>query len=330
MIYVANIENAIPDPNLFGTKASNLIQMIKSGVNIPIGLIVNTDAYYKFLEDSNIKQKIHQLLINEYNAKDVIVLSKKITKHLLKPNIPDEIKSEINISFNAICENLGQNTSFSVRSSATIEDTNLYSFAGQADSYLNLKTSEEIMQGIKNCWVSLFSPNALLYMLQIRKKGVSISLGDLGIAVIIQKMIKSQISGVLFTSNVINNSENEMFINSTWGLGDTITNNLVIPDMIILSKKTFSIVKYIIGDKEKTSIPKPNGSSTILIPTEQVLRLKHSLNESQLYKLYNLGLQLEQYFKSPQDIEWAIENDVLYILQSRPITTLKPRSNKYL
>jgi pyruvate,water dikinase len=107
-------------------------------------------------------------------------------------------------------------------------------------------------------------------MLKMRQKGNSISLNNVEIAVIIQKMINHQVSGVLFTVNVINNSENEMLINSTWGLGDTITSSLIIPDMIILRKKQFSIIKCVIGNKKKTSIPKFEGSSTILIPTKKI------------------------------------------------------------
>jgi len=142
-------------------------------------------------------------------------------------------------------------------------------------------------------------------------------------AVIIQKMVNSQISGVLFTINVINNAKNEMLINSTWGLGETITNSSIIPDLIILSKEKFSIIKYIIGEKEKTSILSPEGNSTILIPTRQPLKEQYSLNKTELVTLYNLGLKLEKLFNYPQDIEWAIENNVVYTLQSRPITTFR-------
>ena len=157
----------------------------------------------------------------------------------------------------------------------------------------------------------------------MRKTHTKLSLLDLEMAVIVQKMLKSQISGVLFTANIINNNRNEIFINSTWGLGDAITNNIVIPDTIIMEKKRFSIKKCVLGKKEKTSISNPEGSSTILIPTKQAFKEKCSLNKSQLGELHNLGLRVEAYFGYPQDIEWAIENNIIYILQTRPITTLR-------
>jgi pyruvate,water dikinase len=142
-------------------------------------------------------------------------------------------------------------------------------------------------------------------------------------AVVIQKMVNADISGVLFTANVINNNWDELMINSTWGLGETIANNTIIPDMFILHKKKFEILKCVIGTKEKKSIRNPEGPHTILIDTETNDRKSCSLNEKQLKKLYNLALKLENVFNFPQDIEWAIENDILYTLQSRPITTLK-------
>lgn len=113
-----------------------------------------------------------------------------------------------------------------------------------------------------------------------------------------------------------------MLINYTWGFGETIANNLIIPDLIILNKERFQILKIAIGDKEKKPIPNPNGSSTILVETELKLRKVCSVTESQLRHLHNLGVRLEKKFSYPQDIEWAIDDEIIYILQSRPITTL--------
>jgi len=323
MDYVNNLINSKPDPGLFGGKCSNLIHLISFGINVPPGFIVNTNAYKKFHEASELSEEIQNLLSNNYNPKDVIKISSKIENIYQKTSIPLEIVNEIKTAFNETCELLGGKISFSVRSSANIEDSIKFSFAGQAESFLNINSFDEILEGIKKCWISLYSPNALLYFLHLRKANLNISLLDLRMAVIIQKMLKSHISGVLFTVNVINNAKTEMLINSTWGIGDTITSNLVIPDMIILNRDKFSIKKCVIGDKEKTSVFNPEGSSTILEPTQQRLRSKSSLDASQLIKLFKLGLKIEEIFSYPQDIEWAIEGNKIYILQSRPITTLR-------
>ena len=323
MTYVEALNRALSNPNLYGGKGSNLIKILKLGLRVPPGFIVNTVAYKKFIKDSPFKEEIYNALGSDYKPNDVIALSSKIKNLFLTSKIPNEIIKEIKKEFTNLSKKLGEKVSFSVRSSANIEDTSKFSFAGQAESYLNIITLEEILKNIKNCWSSLFSSNALLYLLQMRKNNVKISLNELQMAVIIQKMIKPQVSGVLFTINVINNDIDEMLINSTWGLGETITSNLIIPDMIILNKNNFNIIKNVIGEKEKTSILNPEGSSTILIPTKQKLQEICSLNESQLFKLYKLGLKLEKRLKYPQDIEWAIEDQKIYTLQSRPITTLR-------
>jgi len=325
MNYVNIFTESQPNPSLFGGKGSNLIKLIKFGFNVPSGFIINTNAYVKFLESSQIKDQIHQTLSEDYNPKDVFHFSQKIENLFLKSTIPQEIIDEISKQYHNLCEEAGKSSSFSIRSSANIEDSKKFSFAGQADSFLNHKTLEEILSSIKNCWISLFSPQALLYILQIKKFDVNLSLNNVKMAVVIQKMINSDISGVLFTANVITNNLNQMLINSTWGLGETIANNLIIPDLIILNKKNFQILKRIIGKKEKKSIPNPEGSSTKLVETELELRNICSVNEYQLRHLYNLGVQLENKFSYPQDIEWAIENEIIYILQSRPITTLNEK-----
>ncbi len=322
MRYVEFLSQAKSNPHLHGGKGSNLINLMNYRINVPPGFILNTNAYVKFLKNSTFKEEIFHTFSNDYESEDVLNLSTKIERLLMNSEIPYEIVNETKKAFKGIRKELGKEVSFSVRSSANIEDSNNFSFAGQAESYLNITNFSEILKSIKKCWISLFSPKALLYIWQLRKNNKLISLNNIQMAVIIQKMINSQISGVLFTINVMNNAINEMLINSTWGLGETITNSWVIPDLIILSKGKFSIIKYIIGEKEKTSIPNPKGNSTILIPTKQPLKEQHSLNKTELVKLYNLGLKLEKLFNYPQDIEWAIENDVIYTLQSRPITTL--------
>ncbi len=323
MTYVETLTNAQPNLTLYGGKGSNLIEMIKLGINVPPGFILNTNAYRKFLENSNLREEISKSLSTEYSPKDILIISNKIRESFLKSQIPHEVIKEIKKAYDEICLNFNSKISFSVRSSANIEDSSKFSFAGQAESYLNIITFKKILESIKNCWISLFSPNALLYLLHLRKNAKNLSLMELEMSVIIQKLVKSHISGVLFTANVINNATDEMLINSTWGLGDTITGNLIIPDLVIINKNKFDIIKYVIGEKEKISLPNPEGSSTILTTTEQKFRKLSSLNESQLLKLYNLGLKLEKHFKYPQDIEWAIENDKIYALQSRPITTLR-------
>jgi len=264
-----------------------------------------------------------KLLSKRFHLKEILQHSIKIRDLILKSKIPKIIIDEIKVAFDKIKKKIWSKISFAVRSSATIEDSKKFSFAGHADTYLYNNNIHDIIASLKNCWLSLFSPRSMLYFLQMRKKGLNISLSDIYMAVIVQQMVNSQISGVFFTANVINNDSNQMLINSTWGLGNTIADDLIIPDTIVLKKKQFEIIKRIIGKKEKKSIKNPKGSYTILIETDSKSRTVCSINEKQLRQLHNLGLKIENAFNLPQDIEWAIENDKIYILQSRPITTLK-------
>ncbi|MFX0059452.1 MAG: PEP/pyruvate-binding domain-containing protein [Candidatus Heimdallarchaeota archaeon] len=322
MEYLEYIHMAKPNVKLYGGKGSNLLKLYHGGFNVPPGFIINSESFKLFLNKSSIESKISQILSKKYQPKDIMQISNKIQNLFLKAKIPTIIITEIEEAYNKTREEFGERVSLAVRSSANIEDTKEFSFAGQAETYLCNKENQDILDSLKKCWASLFSPQALLYLYQIRKKDIEISPLELEMAVIVQKMINSQISGVLFTINVINDNQNEMMINSTWGLGDTVTNNSVIPDLIIINKNEFNVLKKEIGEKEKTSIPNPKGISTILIPTDLALRKVCSLKDLYIEQLFLIGKKIEDYFQYPQDIEWSIENDIIYILQSRPITAL--------
>jgi pyruvate,water dikinase len=323
MKYIVFLSEGGPNPDLLGGKGSNLIKLVKMGANVPPGFIVTSNAYKKFVKESEYREELEKLLSGELESKNIMQYSAEIKKKMGKSKIPGDIVAEIRTAFDLIYEKVGFTLSFAVRSSATVEDTSQFSFAGQAETFLFIKSLDDILKSIKNCWISLFSPQAMLYILQMRKRGLEISLLGTSMAVVIQQMVNSNISGVLFTANVINNNVNQMLINSTWGLGETIANNLVNPDTIIINKDKFEIVKLIIGEKEKKSIQNSEGSGTILVETDAESRRICSLNESQLRQLHKLGLKIESAFRYPQDIELGIENDVIYTLQTRPITTLR-------
>ncbi len=323
MEYLEFFDEGTPDPSQMGGKGANIIKLIQLGINIPTGFVLKANAYKDFFKKSENSQQLKELLSTDLTIKKVFHLSEFIQQLIQNTNIPRGILEELKIGYDKFKRDEGINSSFAVRSSATIEDTGTFSFAGQAESYLYNISFDDLIDSVKNCWASLFNPSALLYIIQMNKNGIELSLSDIHMAVIIQKMVNADISGVLFTTNVISNNSDEIMINSTWGLGETIANNIIIPDMFILNKKKFNIIKSVIGTKEKKSIRNPEGPHSIIIDSELNYRDIYSLNENQLKKLYNLGLNLENAFNHPQDIEWAIEKDILYVLQSRPITTLK-------
>jgi len=321
--FVVFFPDAKPNTALLGGKGSNLIKLIKMKANVPPGFIINTNCFKKVLIKSKYYNQLMKLLAKNLNPREILHHSAKITRLILESKIPKKIIESIELAFDKMVKGKDINLSFAVRSSATIEDSSKFSFAGQAESYLYNLTFHDILQSLKNCWASLFSPRAILYLHHMRKLGINISLKNIHMAVIVQKMVNSQISGVLFTSNVVNSDSNQMLINSTWGLGNTIADNLTIPDSIIIKKNKFEILKKIIGKKKKKSIKNPEGAHTVMVDTYPKSRTICSLNDNQLRQLHNLGLKIEKEFNFPQDIEWAIENDEIFVLQSRSITTLK-------
>jgi len=326
MNYIKLFGEGVPNINLYGGKGANLIKLVKEGFDVPYGFIINTKSYNEFLESSEYSKQITELLTKEFNSKDILQHSTRLKSLILKSKIPEVVIQELKISYNQFRNGIEESNSFAVRSSATIEDSNIFSFAGQADTYLFINSFEDLLISLKNCWASLFSPGALLYLLQMKKKGVLDSLINIRMAVVVQKMVESEISGIMFTVNVITNNNNEMLINSTWGLGGTIADNIIYPDMIIINKENYTISNIVIGEKEKRSIRNPKGTpDTIFIENELESRNICSLNETQLFQLCLLGEKIENIFQCPQDIEWAIENEKIYILQTRPITTLNSK-----
>jgi len=321
--YVNFLTQIKPDPALLGGKGSNLVKLAQIGVRVPPAFIINVKSYKTFLERSEYSMQIQELLRKDFNAKDVLHLSSNIKDSILNSALPEDVILEVKFAFEQISKNYSGEISFAVRSSASIEDSSKFSFAGQADTFLYNTNFDDLKLSIKKCWASLFSPSAMLYLLQMRKQGFKLSLLDIEMAIVVQKMIHSQISSTLFTINVLNNDTNKIYIISTWGLGETLANNIIVPDAIIVDKDTFEIVKLDIGKKEKKSIQNPDGSGTILVENDPRSRTTCSLTEDQIHQICKIGLKIESAFQFPQDIELAIENDEIYVLQARPITTLK-------
>ena len=206
----------------------------------------------------------------------------------IRKSIPTEVEKEILEAFDSL-----KTKRVAVRSSAIAEDSLTSSWAGQLESYLNV-TREKLIDNIRKCWNSIKSERALAYAAD-----QNLPKNKLLVAVVVQKMIDSKISGVIFTANPITNNLQEIMIESGLGLGESLVSGMITPDNFIVDKKTLAI-------KNKT------------IQTN-----KTTLSDGQIKDLANLSLQIEKYFHAPQDIEWAIDkNNKVWILQSRPITTL--------
>lgn len=298
-----------------GGKAANLGEMIKAGLPVPEGFLLVVDSYKEFIAFNKINIKIERLLMNLENNEfeSIKKISSEIKNLFEQSEIPQDMQSEIDELYEQL-----ESPEVVVRSSAIMEDSPITSFAGQYDSFLNVKGKEQLHKCIKQCWASLWNTRALSY--QLKQK---IDVKELTHAVVIQKLIKAEKSGVLFTANPVNNRRDQMLINSSWGLGEAIVSGDVTPDQWIVNKKSHKIIEEKIAPKEIMSVRKDVGIELVDVPEEKCEQ--SSLDLSEVYKLLELGQYAEDYFGFPQDIEWTCWDNKFYLVQSRPITTLFPK-----
>ena len=230
---------------------------------------------------------------------------------------PLDLRAEITAAISDLmnCHRLPQFIA-AVRSSAVDEDGNTTSFAGQHETYLNIVGAEAILQAVIRCWESARSKHALDYR---RQQGLSIEHPQ--IAVLVQQLVASDVSAVVFSANPITRNHDEIIINASWGLGESIVGGTVTPDTFMVRKSDLAVVQHVIADKQCMTVPMPGGTHEVETP--RFLRDASSLNDQQVIEMAKLALTLETTMKYAVDVECAYAGRELYLLQCRPITTLK-------
>ncbi|MGD9394900.1 MAG: PEP/pyruvate-binding domain-containing protein [Candidatus Thorarchaeota archaeon] len=301
-----------------GGKAVNLARLVQLGFQVPNGLSISSAAFVHMVRKNQNLTGFLREVDESDDFEEILEISGSIQQIIGDYQIPESMISEIS-------ENLNQleraEFGFAVRSSATIEDRRDVSFAGQAESFLCVKREEDIIESVKKVWQSAFSERALIYL-----KSKEIPLKEVKMAVLVQEMIPAEISGVMFTANVVTNNPGEILINSTWGLGNTLVSGEIVPDTYVLKKKPLSVIEQSLGEKEFTS--RLELYELVLDDTPEEKRSQYSLDERTLFDIAEVGMKIEEWMEFPQDIEWCIKPDgILVILQSRPITTLNVPSS---
>ncbi|RLC38787.1 MAG: phosphoenolpyruvate synthase [Candidatus Nealsonbacteria bacterium] len=326
------------DVPLVGGKNASLGEMIsklsKKGVNIPDGFALSARAYWYFLRENGLDKKLREIFqkFNPENLKSLKETSRKIRNLILKGSFPKDLEKEISKYYNQLSKKYGEKaTDVAVRSSGTAEDLATASFAGQHETYLNIKGIENVLKAIKKCIASMFSERAIAYR---EEKGFNHL--KIALSVGIQKMVRSDLasSGVMFTLDTETGFQNVVLINSIWGLGEMIVKGKVTPDEFFVFKPTLkqgfkSIILKNLGRKTKKYIyRKDGGLKEVRVPKNQ--QLKFSLTEEEILKLARWALLIEEYYKIPQDIEWAKDGKTgeLFIVQSRPETVHTPKVSK--
>ena len=307
------------DKKRIGGKAENLNILKEKKLPIPRYFVITTDLYKRFLEENNIKQKIGQIIkqTDFKNKNSVKNASTKIQSLFLKNKISSEDKEKIIDAFSKLKKQT-KSRYFAVRSSAMGEDNKKQSFAGQMDSFLFVSDEKDVIDFILKCWSSAYSQRALSY-----RDMSKINQSDIYIAVIIQDMILGEKSGVMFTANPLNNNYEEILINSTFGIGEGIVSGELNTDTVLYNKKTCKYTIDVAEKKYKIDFNKKESIGTIKVPVEKNKQKILSLTQEEIEKLARYAEEIEEIQKNPQDIEWTIKEDKIYILQSRPITTLK-------
>lgn len=293
-----------------GGKGKALGEMKKMGMLVPDGFVIFSDAYERFLKETGNDVKITEILQAFYREKNACIdeISKAIQDLILNEKIPQSISYEIEDGFRKL-----QCAHVAVRSSATVEDSAEHAWAGQLESFLNT-TEEKLLENIKKCWASLFSPRSIFYC---RERGLQLS--QISVAVIIQKMIKSEKSGIAFSVHPVTHNPDHIVIEMGFGLGELIVNGRVIPCRYVIDKFSKKIIEK---NHEKQHVKMccgENGGNRI-VHVSDGHNLTDILDKKEICDLIEIILQIENFYGFPCDIEWAYENGDFYIIQSRPIT----------
>jgi len=320
VLWLSDVDkNDIP---MVGGKAANLGELLRLGIPIPDGFVIDGKTYLNFLEGSGLKEKIMKILksVNVEDTKQLEEASKKIRELIENTPMPKDVEDEIRKAYRRLCEEEGEEVYVAVRSSATAEDLPDASFAGQQETYLNVKGEEEVVSKVKKCWSSLFTTRAIFYRVQ---KGFKH--GEVSIAVIVQKMVNSEKSGVMFTSHPVTGDKISI-IEAVWGLGEAIVSGKITPDHYEYDRINRKITVVKIAEK-KLMITRQD-DKTIEIKLDEKKAKERVLSDKEIEELVKIGEIIEEHYECPQDIEWAIEKGKIYILQTRPITTIKERKEE--
>ncbi len=301
------------DVNIAGGKGASLGEMMQAKIPIPYGFVISASAFDNFLIETDLYQDILAKLskVNYKDTNSVDRASNVIRDLIVDAKFPENLKKEIIKEFKKL-----KSKYVAVRSSATAEDSKVASWAGELETYLN--TSEKnLIKNVKNCWSSLFTPRAIFYRNEKKLLKAKVS-----VAVVVQIMIQSEISGIAFTVHPVTMDKNQMIIEAGWGLGEAIVSGQITPDAYVVDKQDFSIIDINIAQQTKKIVQKSVSGDNKWVPVPKKDESRQKLTGKQIVEIAKICRQIEKHYKFACDIEWAYHKSKFYITQSRPITTL--------
>ena len=323
-----------------GGKGANLAEMFNFKMPVPPAFVITAQAYSYFLEKANLVEKINSIIksIDVNNTQQLEDNAREVRQIIEKAEMPEDLEQEIIEAYENLTVDkavldearadvlkilkMTEPPFVAVRSSATTEDLKTASFAGAQETFVNIKGNSALIDSVKKCWASLFTARAIYYR---EKKGFRQDTAF--IAVIVQKMVNSDKSGVMFTINPVTNNPDEIVIEAVFGLGEGIVSGAIEPDTYVVDKTTSMIKEKKIGHK-KSMFLKSSGGKTAVLQIPALKSTSQVLNNLEVRSIASYGKRIEDHYKNFQDIEFAIEAGQTYIVQTRPVTTTEKKYEK--
>jgi len=316
---------------MVGGKNASLGEMINAGIRVPPGFAVTTDSYSVFIDSAKIQDKIFDLL-SDLNPDNIEALNKAaadVQELILTAAIPDDVQKAIGTGYSQLCEQCEVNPlPVAVRSSATAEDLPTASFAGQQDTYLWIQNTEQVIQSVRKCWASLFTPRAISYRVKNKfpHEKVLISVG-------IQKMVNSRAAGVMFTLNPTDGDISKVVIEGSWGLGETVVSGSVNPDKFIVDKVMLEINERKISTKHIECVYDVEKGHVVNADVDSDMQCTCCLEDQEIKELVKTAKLIENHYGRAMDVEWAIDRDFsfpenIFIVQARPETVWSRRQTE--
>src|SRR5690606_17470883 len=298
--------------------------MARAGLPVPPGFVITVDAYGRFYEASGVAEEVSRRL-ERLEVDDPVQLrrtAESLRTLIRRARVPDDVRAAILDAYRTLSEREGVEQEYvAVRSSATVEDTAQFSFAGMFESFLNVRGGDELIRRVKDCWASSFGARVLFYRI---KQGI---LEESPIAVIVQKMVNAEKSGVLFTVDPASNDPDVLVIEAAWGLGEVVVGGQVAPDHYVVDKKSLDVVRSTPGHKDFMLVRDEESGENVRVDLDEEKAAALVLTDAEVRALAELGIKDEEHYGAPQDAEWAIEGGTIYFVQTRPVTTLAERAS---
>jgi pyruvate,water dikinase len=321
VVWLEDVRNS--DIPIVGGKGASLGEMINAELPVPRGFVVTAQAFREFIETTGIMDRLFEgLKINVDDPKALNGAAETAKNLIIDTPMPGNIEKAIRDYYAELCKREGEEVYVAARSSATAEDLPEASFAGQQETFLNVRGANELVKDVQKCWASLYGARAIYYRVEQKFPHEQVS-----IAVVVQKMVDAEEAGVLFT-NHMTTGENVTIIEAAWGLGESVVSGAVSPDTYIVDNKSYEIKQKKIATKQTMIIRDKKTRKNKKMDVPENKKNAQVLPDDIIVKLAKLGQIVLEHYGKPQDIEWAVAGGEIYLLQSRPITTIQKREVK--